>query len=145
MSDDNTGKPENPSNKQDEDAVAFLQGLFELARNGGTGPLNVMMDAGVPVNIRTSAGDSLLMLACRNGHIDTARMLLDRGADPNLASHQLHTPLMVAAILNHADLIGVLLEAGADRSLRNSDGNSALDLAKAEDSGEATKCLAQSS
>lgn len=146
MSKDSTGKPdtgspENPGNRQDEDAVAFLQGLFELAHKGGTGPLNVMLDAGVPADIRTSNGDSLLMLACSAGHIDTARMLLDRGANPDLPNHQLQTPLMVAAISNHADLIDVLLEAGADRSLRNSDGNSALELAKTEGSGDAAQRL----
>lgn len=142
MSDDNTGKPENPSNKQDKDAVAFLQGLFELARNGGTGPLNVMLDAGVPVDIRTSSGDTLLLLASRNGHVDTARMLLDRGADPDLSNHRFQTPLMAAAMLNSVGTIHVLLEAGADRSLQNEDGRSALDLAKAEGSSEAAQRLA---
>lgn len=115
MSDNNTGKPENPGNKQDEDAIAFLQGLFELARNGGTGPLNVMLDAGVPVDIRTSDGDSLLILACRNGHRDTAQMLLDRGADPNARNHQSETPLMVSTIAERTELIECLLAAGADQ------------------------------
>lgn len=115
MKDINTGKPQNPDNSQDKDAIAFLQGLFELARNGGTGPLNVMLDAGVPVDIRTSTGDSLLLLACRNGHKETARMLLDRGADPNAANHQSETPLMVATRADHADLTEYLLEAGADQ------------------------------
>ncbi|TGN39385.1 ankyrin repeat domain-containing protein [Marinobacter confluentis] len=115
MSNHRSGKPENPGNKQDEDAVAFLQGLFELARNGGTGPLNVMLDAGVPVDIRTSAGDSLLMLACRNGHKDTAEMLLERGADPNACNHQSETPLMVATIAEHTELVDCLLEAGAEQ------------------------------
>jgi ankyrin repeat protein len=114
MSDDNKSKPENPGNKQDEDAIAFMQGLFELARNGGTGPLNVMLEAGVPLNIRTSEGDTLLMLACRNGHADTARLLLERGADPDASNHQGQTPLMAAAMLNHVEIIDCLLEAGAD-------------------------------
>ena len=116
MSNHNEGKPENPGNKQDEDAVAFLQGLFELARNGGTGPLNVMLDAGVPVDIRTSSGDTLLMLACQNGHIDTARMLLDRGADPDLPNHRFQTPLMAGNRLDRVDIVDVLLEAGAGSS-----------------------------
>ena len=115
MSDSKTGRPENPGNKQDEDAVAFLQGLFELARNGGTGPLNVMLDAGVPVDIRTSDGDSLLMLACQHGHKDTVQMLLDRGADPNACNHRSETPLMVATVAEHTELVECLLEAGADQ------------------------------
>lgn len=115
MSDPGNGKPENPGNKQDQDAIAFLQGLFELARNGGTGPLNVLLDAGVPTDIRTSTGDSLLILACRHGHRDTAQMLLDRGADPNAVNHQSETPLMIATIADHTKLIECLLDAGADQ------------------------------
>lgn len=115
MNSDKTDRPQNPGNKQDEDAVAFLQGLFELARNGGAGPLNVMLDAGVPVDIRTSDGDSLLILACRNGHRDTAQMLLDRGADPNAANHQSETPLMIATRADRSDLVECLQAAGADQ------------------------------
>ncbi|WP_150911929.1 ankyrin repeat domain-containing protein [Marinobacter halotolerans] len=115
MSRDKTDQPSNPDNQKDEDAVAFLQGLFELARNGGTGPLNVMLDAGVPVDIRTNNGETLLMLACQNGHTETARMLLDREADPNLPDHQSQTPLMVATMAERTDLVECLLEAGADQ------------------------------
>ncbi len=143
MSTDNPGKPRNPDNKKDEDAVAFLQGLFELARNGGTGPLNVMLHAGVPLDIRTSKGESMLMLACSNGHIDTAHLLLEQGANPDLPDYQLKTPLMVAAMSNRVDLIDCLLEAGADQSLKNRDVQSALDLAKATKADEAVKRLSQ--
>lgn len=115
MSNQQDGKPESPGSRQDEDALAFLQGLFELARNGGTGPLNVMLDAGVPADIRTSGGDTLLLLACRHGHTATARMLLDRGADPNACNQQSETPLMVATIADHTDLIECLRDAGADQ------------------------------
>jgi ankyrin repeat protein len=141
MSDDNKSKPENPGNKQDEDAIAFMQGLFELAKNGGTGPLNVMLEAGVPLNIRTSEGDTLLMLACRNGHADTARLLLERGADPDHSNHQGQTPLMAAAMLNHVDIIDCLLEAGADKSLSNEEGHCARELAKTNEAEQALERL----
>lgn len=142
MSDDNRGKPENPGNRKDEDAIAFLQGLFELARNGGTGPLNVMLEAGVPLDIRTSEGDSLLMLACRNGHVDTARLLLERGAEPDAANQQQQTPLMAAAVADRVDLVECLLDAGADPSRKNADGQCAADLARAKGAGAAAKRLA---
>lgn len=138
---DNKGKPESPGNKKDEDAIAFLQGLFELARNGGTGPLTVMLEAGVPLNIRTSAGDSLLMLACRNGHLDTARLLLERGADPDAANQQQQTPLMAAATSDRVDLVECLLDAGADPSLKNIDGQCAAELADAKGAEGAAKRL----
>lgn len=142
MSDDNRGKPEHPATTQDEDAIAFLQGLFELARNGGTDPLKVMLEAGVPLNIRTSEGDSLLILACRNGHMDTARLLLDRGADPDAANQQQQTALMAAAMADRVDLVECLLEAGADPSLQNAAGQRGAELAAAKGAEAAARRLA---
>lgn len=141
MSDDQPGSPQDPANQQDEDAIAFAQGLFELARNGGAGPLSVMLNAGVPVDIRTSSGDSLLMLACANGHADTAGLLLDAGANPDLRNDQLRTPLMAAAIADQAAMVDRLLEAGADTSLTDADGHSALDLARSTGAEDAIKAL----
>jgi ankyrin repeat protein len=113
MSHDKPTRPQNPNNQQDEDAIAFAQGLFELARNGGAGPLSVMLNAGVPVDIRTNTGDSLLMLACSNGHKDTASLLLDQGADPNLPNDQLQTPLASAVYQGDMDMVALLLASGA--------------------------------
>ncbi len=141
MSNDKPGSPQGPDNQQDADAIAFAQGLFELARNGGAGPLSVMLNAGVPVNIRTNTGDSLLMLACTNGHIDTARLLLENGANPNLRNDQLQTPLMAAAVANRADMVERLLEAGAEKSLTDADGHSALDLARSMGAEDAIRAL----
>lgn len=113
MSDNKPGSPRGPDNQKDEDAIAFAQGLFELARNGGAGPLSVMLNAGVPVDIRTNTGDSLLMLACSNGHKDTARLLLEQGADPNLPNDQLQTPLTSAVYHGDMVMVNLLLASGA--------------------------------
>ncbi len=141
MTKNKPGDPKSPEDQKDEDAIAFAQGLFELARNGGAGPLSVMLNAGVPVDIRTNTGDSLLMLACSNGHADTARLLLENGADPNLRNDQLLTPLMVAARSNDVEIIANLLEAGADTSLTDANGQSALDLAKSVGAEDAISAL----
>ena len=141
MSDKEPGRPQDPANQQDEDAIAFAQGLFELARNGGAGPLSVMLNAGVPVDMRTSEGDSLLMLACSNGHSDTARLLLENGANPDLHNDQRQTPLMAAARSNHGKVIECLLEAGAQKSLADANGHSALDLARTSGAEAAIRAL----
>ncbi|SNC61116.1 hypothetical protein SAMN04487881_0392 [Marinobacter sp. es.048] len=97
MSQQKPGKPQQPANQKDEDAVAFAQGIFELARNGGAGPLSVMLSAGVPANMRTSEGDSLLMLASRNGHSETVQLLLENGADPEARNDHGETALSLAS------------------------------------------------
>lgn len=141
MSNDQPDSPQGPDNQKDEDAIAFAQGIFELARNGGAGPLSVMLNAGVPVDMRTSDGDSLLMLACSNGHLDTARLLLENGANPDFRNDQQQTPLMAAARSNQGAVIECLLAAGAQASLVDADGHCALDFAIAREADEAIRAL----
>lgn len=142
MSDQNPGSPQQPESQKDEDAIALAQGLFDLARNGGTHMLRPLLEAGVPVDIRTSDGDSLLMLATGHSHVETVRFLLEKGASPNLANNQLRTPLMSAAMTNQVEILELLLEAGADPLAADSEGVSALDLAKAHGAADAAQRLA---
>lgn len=142
MSDQKPGTPQQPESQKDEDAIALAQGLFDLARNGGTRMLQPLLEAGVPVDLRTSEGDSLLMLATHHNHADTVRFLLEKGANPNLANHRLHTPLMAAAISNEVGILELLLEAGADPRVTDANGASALDLAKEHGATDAAQRLA---
>lgn len=105
MSEHKPGQPHNPENQQDEDAIAFAQGIFELARNGGTSMLRPMLEAGVPVDIRTSSGESLLILAARNGHADTVQLLLEKGANPALQDADGNTALSLARAIGAQDAI----------------------------------------
>lgn len=125
-----SGTPQSPDNQKDADAVAFAQGLFELARNGAAGLLVPLLGAGVPVDLRTSEGETLLLLATANNHPKTVQMLLDQGANPDLADQQGRTPLMIAAAQDQADLVTALLSAGADPGLTDGKGASALDHAR---------------
>ena len=130
MTKQHPGTPQSPDNQKDEDAVAFAQGLFELARNGAAGLLVPLLGAGVPVDLRTSDGESLLLLATANNHPKTVQMLLDQGANPNLADHEGQTPLMIAAAQDLDQLINALLTAGADPALTDAKGATALDHAR---------------
>ena len=131
MSKQQPGQPQAPDNQKDEDAIAFAQGIFELARNGAAGLLMPLLGAGVPVDIRTSEGESLLMLATANDHTQTVEVLLEQGANPNLADNQGQTPLMIAADNNAVHLIEPLLAAGAKLELTDEKGATALDHARA--------------
>ncbi|MBQ0813735.1 MAG: ankyrin repeat domain-containing protein [Marinobacter sp.] len=108
MNEHKPGQPQQPENQLDEDAIAFAQGIFELARNGGTKMLRPLLEAGVPVDIRTSNGESLLMLAARNGHADTVQLLLEKGANPELQDADGNTALNLARANGNQNVIKLL-------------------------------------
>jgi uncharacterized protein len=97
--------------------LAFLQSAFEHARNGELDPLVEMLDAGVPVNLTNSAGDTLLILAAYHLQADVVRALLARGADHARINDRGQTALAAAAFRQHAGIVSDLLEAGADPEL----------------------------
>jgi len=105
MNEHKPGQPQQPESQLDEDAIAFAQGIFELARNGGTNMLRPLLEAGVPADIRTSDGDSLLMLAAGNGHADTVQLLLEKGANPELQDADGNTALSLARAMGAQDVI----------------------------------------
>ena len=130
MSQGKPAAPQQPGSSKDEDAIAFAQGIFDLARNGGATLLAPLLEAGVPVDMCTSEGDTLLLLATRNGHPETVRLLLARGAAPDRQDGQNRTSLMLAAEANRTDVLDLLLAAGADAALTDQEGHTALDLAR---------------
>ncbi|MFC4258205.1 ankyrin repeat domain-containing protein [Marinobacter lacisalsi] len=143
MNTDNPNDPQQPENAQDEDAIAFAEGIFDLARNGGATLLAPLLEAGVPVNMHTSNGETLLILATRNGHPETVRLLLAQGARPDQPDSRQRTPLMEAAMANRTDLLDSLLAAGADPGLTDGDGHTALDLARKNLAADTTYRLEQ--
>lgn len=97
--------------------LAFLQSAFEYARNGDLDPLVQMLDAGVPVNLTNSAGDTLLILAAYHLQADVVRELLARGADHGRINDRGQTALAAAAFRQHQGIVSDLLDAGADPEL----------------------------
>jgi len=109
-----------------DDEMAFLQGAFELARNGDTALLAEYVDAGLPVNLTNGAGDSLLILAAYHTHLETVRALLDRGADTGRVNDRGQTALAAAVFRRAEPIVTTLLDAGADPAAGP---KSALDVA----------------
>lgn len=96
------------------DQLALLQSMFDLARNGEAEKLAEYVDAGVPVNLTNSAGDTLLILAAYHQHAEAVRVLLARGADHSRANDRGQTPLAAATFRQDAEIVAALLAAGAD-------------------------------
>ncbi|GGS68551.1 ankyrin repeat domain-containing protein [Nonomuraea spiralis] len=98
----------------DPELEAFATRMFDLARAGDTEALRAYVEAGVPVNLSNSKGDTLLMLAAYHGHAETVRMLVASGADPDRANDRGQTPLAGAVFKKESDVVRALPEAGAD-------------------------------
>ncbi|UEA60773.1 ankyrin repeat domain-containing protein [Gordonia otitidis] len=88
--------------------------LFDMARAGDAATLAAYLDAGVPVDLRNQAGDSLLMLAAYHGDAATVATLIEHGADVDLANDKGQTPLAGAVFKGFDDVVTALVAAGAD-------------------------------
>jgi ankyrin repeat protein len=110
-----------------DEELDFLRSMLDLARAGDTDRLAAAIDAGLPVNLTSGAGDSLLILAAYHDHPDTVGALLARGADPARVNDRGQTALGAAVFRRSAESVRLLLDAGADPALG---GRSALDIAR---------------
>ncbi|MGP4110011.1 ankyrin repeat domain-containing protein [Streptomyces sp. 4N509B] len=106
--------PESDEPAHDPEVLQLAAKVFDLARQGDTDTVAAYVDAGVPANLSTDKGDTLLMLAAYHGHADTVRALLARGADASRANDRGQTPIAGATFKGEAGVVRVLLEAGAD-------------------------------
>lgn len=96
------------------DELAFLQSAFDLARSGDAEKLAAYVDAGLPVNLTNSAGDTLLLLAAYYRHADLVRALLERNADTARVNDKGQTALAAAVFRQDREIVEALLAAGAD-------------------------------
>ena len=102
--------------------AAVVEGVFELARDGRTGPLGEMLDAGVPLNLVNGRGDSLLIVAAYGQHRETVQELLRRGADTAVVNSMGQTALACAVFRGNEPILLDLLQAGANPELGSHSG-----------------------
>lgn len=98
----------------DPGVIALAGRVFDLAREGRTDDLAGYLDAGVPVNLTNSKGDTLLILAAYHAHADTVELLLERGADHSRANDRGQTALAAAVFRQSTETVTRLIAAGAD-------------------------------
>jgi ankyrin repeat protein len=85
-----------------------------MARSGDVATLAAYIDAGVPVNLTNTNGDTLVMLAAYYGYESTVAALIARGADVDRHNNRGQTPLAGAVFKNDTTIIELLLGADAD-------------------------------
>lgn len=97
-----------------EDLIALANSMFDLARNGVAEDLLPGLDAGAPLNIQNSNGDTMIMLAAYHGHTDLVREIAKRGADVNILNDRGQSPIAGAVFKDDLPTVKALLDAGAD-------------------------------
>src|ERR1700742_4877156 len=105
---------DNPRAPLDAEVLDLASRLFDWARSGEAATLAAYVDAGVPVNLTNTNGDTLVMLAAYYGHESAVAALIARGADVDRHNNRGQTPLAGAVFKNDTTIIELLLSADAD-------------------------------
>ena len=91
-----------------------IEGTFELARTGRSGPLGEMIDAGVPVDVRNGRGDTMLIVAAYAEQPECVAALIERGASLDEENRSGQTAISCAVFRGNAQILTQLLDAGAN-------------------------------
>jgi uncharacterized protein len=103
-----------PGSTLDSEVLDLASRIFDMARSGDAATLAAYLDAGAPVNLTNTNGDTLVMLAAYYGHESTVAALIARGADVNRHNNRGQTPLAGAVFKNETTIIELLRGADAD-------------------------------
>ena len=103
-----------PGGTLDSEVLDLASRIFNMARGGDAAMLATYVDAGVPVNLTNTSGDTLVMLAAYYGHESAVAALIARGADVDRHNNRGQTPLAGAVFKNDTTIIELLLSADAD-------------------------------
>ncbi|RZO09429.1 ankyrin repeat domain-containing protein [Pseudomonas moorei] len=101
---------------------------FDAARAGRTDITDALLKAGYPVDTRTSAGYTALVLATYHGSLDEVNLLLDVGADPCIPDNSGNNALMGALFKGEMAVAQRLLDL-CPINATNDNGQTALSFA----------------
>lgn len=99
------------------DTINFAHRIFDGARSGDLNLLREAIEAGLPVDLTNSSGNTLLMLSSYAGHVELVKYLISKGSNPNLLNDRGQSPLSGAIFKDFRSVAIVLLEAGGDPKL----------------------------
>lgn len=100
---------------QEEARYEELQHMaLDFAREGHTGALVSMVNAGMSVNLSDAKGNTLLMLSAYHNRLETAQALLLRGAKVDQKNDRGQTPLAGVCFKGCAEMANLLVAYGAN-------------------------------
>jgi ankyrin repeat protein/mannose-6-phosphate isomerase-like protein (cupin superfamily) len=97
--------------------------LMWAAAEGNTAAVDVLLEAGASLTLKSNGGFTPLLFAVRNAHIDTAVTLLKRGANVNEVAPDGSSALSIATVNAFFELASVLLDHGANPNLTDPRGS----------------------
>jgi hypothetical protein len=116
-------KEEPPQISAGEAMDQAIDDIFSFARHNRVEEVERLLDRGVPVNVRDSSGNTILIIASQNGHKRVAKCALRRGADINAKNYKGNTPLHFCFTYGYGDTLGqYMISKGADPAIRNNTG-----------------------
>ena len=119
--------------------------MFPIEPESRIDIMEACLSNGVDVNVKTSEGMTLLMMAvCMNTPVFLDFLLL-KGADPSLRDNSGNTVLHYAAVLGDITVIEKCLSLGLDIESKNHEGKTPIMLAASSVKTEAVKFLLQKS
>ncbi|KAM6082133.1 ankyrin repeat and EF-hand domain-containing protein 1 [Chlamydotis macqueenii] len=104
--------------------------LMAACASGNIDIVQYLLEKGADVNATDNFMWTPLHHACYNGHLDIAELMVKAGADVDAPAIGNATPLMRAIEICRLDIVYFLINAGADIETTNSNGKTALDIAK---------------
>lgn len=107
----------------------FVAQSFDFARQNDKQSLEIMLNAGLNVNLANHKGNTLLMLAAYNNSLEVAQMLLQKGADVDKRNDKNQTPLAGVCFKGYYAMAELLIQYGADVNADNGLGLTPLNCA----------------
>ena len=108
---------------------AQAEELFEKVSEGDVDGLTALLDAGVPAACVNDEGSTALIVAAE-GEGECVTLLLARGCPVNHQNAEGLTALMQGVKYEDISIVQAIFEAGASLEPKDSDGHTAVDLAR---------------
>ena len=107
--------------------------LYYAAKHGHTECIKLLLESGIDIESRGwMQKRSALHWTALNGHSDSTGLLIAKGANVNAHDYRIHTPLHLAAWGGNVEVMKQLAGAGANLQMYNMNGETPLDILKAE-------------
>lgn len=103
--------------------------LLSAARSGCRVLVDILIERGVDLTVRSATGACALHYAVNRGHVDVVHVLLDHGANVDAKDRYDWTPLHHAVRGDRVEIARMLLAHGANTELRGHRGRTPLQMA----------------